>query len=699
MNVIKVSFAFLLVFCLACRFVEGQDRKAIEAGKAASVLVELKGKSAYASAFCIHPNGFFVTNNHVVESMAVGDTLTLTMNSGTEDHKAIEAKLIRRDAENDLALLKYVGDPNVFPTLKLAQSPSVYETMHVAAFGFPFGIGLALEEDSSPAISVSVGRITAIRRDKKGVQLLQLDATLNPGNSGGAVIDETGEVIGVVSFGVVASGVNFAIPVEKLNQFLATPEVDLTIPDFKTGDPSKPEEIVVAITPILGQLEDASVEFWLKKGEGVSQKFELAQTEKNRFVRSVNASEHDSSMERNCQFEFLSGKIEAKVGNQALSINGKEYLLFDVRRIEISGEQVGGQAMISLTSGESLNTPIHLLPEIKIDFGDYPTSVNLTKAKKFEVLSQEVHGTLSYIVIVKNEGKEVYRNESTVVVEDVPAVASDTLEVNSVIATGPTSVSPLPDGSLSIPMPGTITDVVQAQGGNILLITLGSAKKLVVLDLTKASIVKVLPLASDNVLVAGTMHHIVIMDRGRNIIERYAIRNFERETAMKPPFAGVVKSITAGHASQGPILAHISSGTEELSAAFFAAIDLKSFKKLPIEHDQIPFFSSFRDSVRVRASANGRLFGLWATSHSPQGILSIALDDKTMRSKYEHDSAGHVVPTADGKYLLTGVRGVYTAELKNLSGNVNQGVRVPCVPTSHPRFYVSIPTHPKHQEI
>ncbi len=87
----------------------GQDRKAIEAGKAASVLVELKGKSAYASAFCIHPNGFFVTNNHVVESMAVGDTLTLTMNSGTEDHKAIEAKLIRRDAENDLALLKYVG--------------------------------------------------------------------------------------------------------------------------------------------------------------------------------------------------------------------------------------------------------------------------------------------------------------------------------------------------------------------------------------------------------------------------------------------------------------------------------------------------------------------------------------------------------------------------------------------------------------
>lgn len=694
---LKFSALFLLLFCCVARVAIAQDRKVIETGKAASFLVELEGKSGYASAFCIQPSGIFVTNHHVVEDMHIGDALSLIMNAGTTEQKQIEAKLVRIDEKSDLALLRYEGPKLEFKVLKLAQTPNLFETMNVTAFGFPFGVGLALERDSFPSISVSVGKITAIRRDKNDVQLLQLDATLNPGNSGGAVVDDTGEVIGVVSFGVAASGVNFAIPVEKLNKFLVTPDVALKVPTFDERNFAQPKEVEVVIQPFVKEVKDTSVEFWLKKGNEKPQKFDLTQKAENRFVGTVRGTDSEPSKPLNGKFEFQYGKIEAKVVNQKLTIGDKEYSLAEISSIEIPSESEGGDAQVNLASGTVKKIQTKLLPTVKIDLGNYPASINVAKASRMEIEKEESVDSISYIVIVKSAGKEIYRSTSSAAMEDASNIASAESDSEPIIAVGPRKASALTGGQKSVPVPGTITDIVQARGGEILLITLGLEKKLAVLDLSSASIVKILPLSSDDVLVAGTMDHIVVLDRSKNIIERYAINTFKRETATKPPFTGVVKSITAGSASQGPILVHKSVGTDALSQASFAVIELKNFKELPINSQNSGHYSSFRDTTHVRASANGRVFGMWATSHSPQGIQCMVLTEKQVLAKYEHDSAGHVVPTADGTHLLTGARGVFTSGLKNLSANANRSYRVPCVPTSHPRFYVSIPASPGAQ--
>jgi len=690
-----LSVWFLVFFSFINAHSQGQDRSIIDAGKSASFLVTLPGDSSYATAFCIHESGIFVTNHHVVESMAIGDTLTLTMNSGSDDQKTFDVKLIRQNEKSDLAILRYEASGEKFPTLKLCKNPSVFETMNVSAFGFPFGIGLAVEEGASPSISVSVGKITAVRRDKKEIQLIQLDATLNPGNSGGAVVDEKGEVIGVVSFGVAASGVNFAIPVEKLTSLLETPDVDLIVPNFDDGNLTKSREVEVVLKPFVNDLPEATVEFWLKKGDDKPMRFDLSQKNPNRFVGTVKGPDADAQKPFNCRFEFSNGKIEAKIADQKLTIAEKEYQLSEIRKIEILNETDGSQAQVTLASGVIKKSPAVSLPTVKIDLGNYPASINLTKAKRFEIEKDEATEPISYIVIVKNAGKEIYRASSEAM-DDVSNIASSETGI-PFFPQGARKATSLAGGSKVVPVPGTITDVVQARGGELLLITLGLEKKLVVLDLVSASIVKIIPLASDDVLVAGTMDHIIVMDRSKNIIERHAINSFKREIAVKPPFVGVVKSITAGSASQGPILVHKSEGTDALAQADFIAIDLKTFRELPIKMVGSGHYSSFRDVVHVRASANGKVFGMWATSHSPQGIQSMLVTEKQFLTKYEHDSVGHVVPTADGTHIVTGVRGVFTTGLKNISKSSNRSYLLPCVPTSHPRFYVSIPADPRAQ--
>ena len=90
--------------------------------------------------------------------------------------------------------------------------------MDVVAFGFPLAGGPAPGRDGRPSISVNAGSITALRRQEGRLKEIQLDAELNPGNSGGPVLDGHGKVIGVVRSGMVArglgrTGINQAIPV------------------------------------------------------------------------------------------------------------------------------------------------------------------------------------------------------------------------------------------------------------------------------------------------------------------------------------------------------------------------------------------------------------------------------------------------------------------------------------------------------
>jgi len=156
----------------------------------------------YGSGIIISEDGYIVTNNHVVEN---AKELYVILEGGKE----VEAKLIGTDPATDVAVVK-IDEPNL-TVAKLGDSDKVRQGELAVAIGNPLGHDLAG--------TVTVGVISAVNRtlqvDGREFKLLQTDAAISPGNSGGALVNANGEVIGMNTMKLSSSaseGLGFAIP-------------------------------------------------------------------------------------------------------------------------------------------------------------------------------------------------------------------------------------------------------------------------------------------------------------------------------------------------------------------------------------------------------------------------------------------------------------------------------------------------------
>ncbi|HLK57818.1 MAG TPA: serine protease [Chthonomonadaceae bacterium] len=214
----------LLIMTTLCR--ADTTREVVARGKKATALVEIEGGRGYGTAFCIDAAGFFVTSQHILSTPEGDNHLTLILNPGEKDQKKRPARVLRQDRNADLALLAIEPTPGL-TTLPLGNGYNLIETQAVIAFGYPFGKDPALGANEYPAIMVSTGHITALRKSRGVLQEIQLDASLNPGNSGGPVVDVNGQVLGIVMAETAGSGVNFAIPIQRLHAFLTRIDLNL----------------------------------------------------------------------------------------------------------------------------------------------------------------------------------------------------------------------------------------------------------------------------------------------------------------------------------------------------------------------------------------------------------------------------------------------------------------------------------------
>ncbi|MEO6850795.1 MAG: trypsin-like peptidase domain-containing protein, partial [Mucilaginibacter sp.] len=192
---------------------------------------------ASGSGVIISPDGYIVTNNHVVEK---ADKIDIT----TNDHRHFVAKVIGTDPSTDLALIKI--NATDLPIVKLGNSDAVKVGEWVLAVGNPFkltstvtagivsakgrGIGIIGSEDQGQGQDTPFGHMRGQRQGgqkqlNKGIEsFIQTDAAINPGNSGGALVNTRGELIGINS--AIASqtgsyeGYGFAIPINLAKKVL-----------------------------------------------------------------------------------------------------------------------------------------------------------------------------------------------------------------------------------------------------------------------------------------------------------------------------------------------------------------------------------------------------------------------------------------------------------------------------------------------
>jgi serine protease Do len=175
-------------------------------------VVLIKTPSGLGSGFIIHPDGYLITNDHVV---AGENEVTVTVfGSGTERQTYKNIRILATSADLDLALLKIeTPDKKQFPTVPLGDADDIKQGQPVFAIGAPLG----LER------SVSEGIISLRNRPEGASLFIQTTTQINPGNSGGPLFNLRGEVIGVNNMKIVqtgAEGLGFAIPATTLKNFL-----------------------------------------------------------------------------------------------------------------------------------------------------------------------------------------------------------------------------------------------------------------------------------------------------------------------------------------------------------------------------------------------------------------------------------------------------------------------------------------------
>lgn len=203
---------------------------------------QIQEQMSSGSGVIVTTDGYIVTNNHVIENAS---EIEITLN----DKRTFNAEIVGIDASTDIALLKIEADS--LPTLSLGNSDLLKVGEWVLAVGNPFNLTSTV---TAGIVSAKARNINILNSEMKIESFIQTDAAVNPGNSGGALVNTNGELVGINT--AIASqtgsytGYSFAVPVSIVGKVIA---------DLK--------EYGVVQRAVLGvQIHDITDEFAKKEG-------------------------------------------------------------------------------------------------------------------------------------------------------------------------------------------------------------------------------------------------------------------------------------------------------------------------------------------------------------------------------------------------------------------------------------------------
>ena len=169
------------------------------------------------TGFIITKDGYIVTNQHVVKyALSDPDTYYVTVSLPGEE-EPVEAEIVGTDVQTDIAVLK-VDYPEDLPCVTLGSSDALQTGELVIAIGNALG---TLDDTVTVGVVSATDRV--IRKDGYSISVIQTDAAINSGNSGGPLINSFGEVIGITNAKMVtdtSEGLGFAIPIDTVKEII-----------------------------------------------------------------------------------------------------------------------------------------------------------------------------------------------------------------------------------------------------------------------------------------------------------------------------------------------------------------------------------------------------------------------------------------------------------------------------------------------
>ncbi len=170
-------------------------------------------QNSLGSGVLVSPDGVIVTNTHVIK---VGSKAEIRV--VLADKREFDAKVILQDEKADIAILRIDGGNGTFPYLTFGDSDAIEVGDMVLAIGNPFGVGQSVSQGIISALGRSLGS------KANAPAFIQTDAAVNPGNSGGALVDLSGRIVGIntaiLSGSGASHGIGFAVPSNLVKLFV-----------------------------------------------------------------------------------------------------------------------------------------------------------------------------------------------------------------------------------------------------------------------------------------------------------------------------------------------------------------------------------------------------------------------------------------------------------------------------------------------
>ncbi len=605
-------------------------------GKAATAFVEVP-KRGTGTAFCVHPSGLFVTNEHVVRGTE--GEITLVLNPSLSTQKVFKAKVVRTDKDSDLALLRVEGGKDL-PSLALGDADGISELADVVAFGFPLGKALSPNMKEYPAISVNAGSVTSLRLKGGELQLIQVDVSLTYGNSGGPVLDDNGKVIGVVMSGVAGgkAGINQAVPVNHLARFLAKPEFAFNPPELSAVAIGKPQEFKARVVSLLPGSPEPKVQLILQAGDEKPREFPMKSVGGEWVATAVPVLKSGSDT-LEVTANVGAGSITGRTEDATLTIDGKPVKFGTIRKIEF-----GTKTRATLADGKTLEGTVTGLGAVEIRFGDQKVKLDLSKATQIIVRPPDEIRAVTATVVASLDGKEIGRLESRIPVGRVGTVGGS--------PSVPITPTVLAEDKVEKKLPEVFDNAVVAGGGRYLVFRMPKLKKLAIFDVSEAKVTNYIPLAEEKAVFAAGLDAVIVGLPSAGRLERWSLITFEREKNIS--HVGDLKGIVMGHSAT------------ELVAIDGTFFDPVSLKPLPVKYaDGYPYQGKqawIHEEHPLFASGDGTVYGNWNPNLSPSDCGTRVVTGLDVK-RYQNANLFHTIPGPDGKWVYTS-KGIVTHQMK-----------------------------------
>lgn len=634
----------------------------------------------FGSGVMVSADGLVLTNYHVVNS-----ALPLTVKAKVKSGNSYVEKEFRKvtvykvHKQYDLALLKIEDSKGAtFPFLRL-EKKLVPTGATCYVIGNPDGgDGQALRN------SITVGLISSNERRLENLKYLQISAAVNPGNSGGTVVNTKGELIGVVTFKASeAEGIGFAIPCS---------EIDPS--DFVLKSEKNNRELGIYYQNKGNEYYDLWTQSSETKKEYLYKALELYKLSLNELPNETSAF-YGVGMAYCTLDEYTLAIPYLKKALEVDPDNGLAFFVLGwIAQVKDDMEkalQFWHEGMFSKNRNGSLKCIEHLVATYakteKSLEAAYLTKYYLllkqnsasNQDKKFfeELLGKLDPGIVTFINDKKDisefsreEFDSLGRKINKILArqkkerEQIEKLQAEELAHFKRVFESRIAKIPKLNGWVTKKMPGTVTNIIPVFGGAYLAVSTKELKRVILFDTLSGKSVKYLPVASNDFLMAAANDKLFVYHPHMKICEIFSLISMKKEQAKRLKDEVVISLFEMGMNNSSQAFISYCEKTEELSPRRYGLLDLRNMVITPLTpalskgsnyRSQNFRNSHYRDLVHATVNKDLSEVAMWCTSHSPNGfeLVLINKENNTFENSYEHSGFGSLGISSTGSHIYT----------------------------------------------